>query len=176
MLIYLQLIETPEDTSKFCAIFEAYGDLMYAVAFRYLQNEQDAEDIVHDAFVKIAERIKIVLPPCPQTRRFVMIIVENRAKDVLRRRRRHPQLPLREQWIPAAEIAVEDAVLVPCIQKLTEKQQRVLWLKYDFGCDLHEVAKLLDISLYDAQKTDQRAKKKLAELLKAEGVDLDDHR
>jgi len=65
---------------------------------------------------------------------------------------------------------------VPCIQKLTEKQQRVLWLKYDFGCDLHEVAKLLDISLYDAQKTDQRAKKKLAELLKAEGVDLDDHR
>lgn len=35
-----------------------YRGLMYHVAYEILHNEQDAEDAVHHAFVKIAENIK----------------------------------------------------------------------------------------------------------------------
>lgn len=57
MLIYLQIIETDEDKSTFEQIYEAYRGLMFHAAFKVLTHEQDAEDAVHYAFVKIAENI-----------------------------------------------------------------------------------------------------------------------
>ena len=60
MLIYLQMIETPEDKSKFTVLYEEYRDYMYRVALAILHNPEDAEDAVHYAFVKIAENIKNV--------------------------------------------------------------------------------------------------------------------
>lgn len=46
MIVYLSMIETPEDRSKFERLYMEYRDLMYHVAFKILQNEQDAEDTV----------------------------------------------------------------------------------------------------------------------------------
>lgn len=58
MLIYLQMLETPEEKSLFEQIYLEYRGLMYHVAYEILHNEQDAEDAVHQAFIKIAENIK----------------------------------------------------------------------------------------------------------------------
>ena len=55
MLIYLQMIETEEDSSKFIAIYNEYKNLLYSIAYARLRNEADAEDAVHNVFVKIAE-------------------------------------------------------------------------------------------------------------------------
>ena len=88
MLIYLQTIETDKDKSKFEQIYEAYRGLMFHVAFKILEQEQDAEDAVHHAFVKIAENItKISEPVCPKTKAFVVTIVENKSIDILPRRK-----------------------------------------------------------------------------------------
>ena len=51
MLIYLQMIESPEDQSKFEEIYLKYKQTMYAVAYDILHNPQDAEDAVHHAFL-----------------------------------------------------------------------------------------------------------------------------
>ena len=67
MLIYLQMIETPEERSKFESIYLLYRDTMYAVAYRILQNPQDAEDAVHHAFLKVLENFsKISEVDCPK--------------------------------------------------------------------------------------------------------------
>ena len=50
MIIYLQMIDTPEDRSKFEQIYLEYRGLMFHVANEILHNEQDAEDAVHQAF------------------------------------------------------------------------------------------------------------------------------
>ena len=60
MLIYLQTIETDKDKSKFEQIYDAYRGLMFHVAFKILEQEQDAEDAVHHAFVKIAENLSLM--------------------------------------------------------------------------------------------------------------------
>ena len=91
MLIYLQMIETPEEKSKFEQIYLQYKGLMFHVAFQILHNEQDAEDAVHQAFVKIAENIrKIDQPVCPKTHGYVVTIVENKAIDQYRKQHKHP--------------------------------------------------------------------------------------
>lgn len=78
MLIYLQVIETEEDKSKFEDIYREYRGLMYYIAYRRLHHEQDAEDAVHHAFMKIAENITAIDPVSPKTKQFVVTIVDNR--------------------------------------------------------------------------------------------------
>ena len=58
MMIYLQMIDTPEDRSKFEQLYLEYRGLMFHVANKILRNEQDAEDMVHQAFLKVAENIE----------------------------------------------------------------------------------------------------------------------
>ena len=58
MLIYLQVIETPADKSKFEELYEEYQGLAYHVAYKKINHVQDAEDVVQHVFMKIAENIK----------------------------------------------------------------------------------------------------------------------
>lgn len=55
MILYLQMIDAPKDRSKFERLYLAYRDLMFYVANQILHNEQDAEDAVHQAFLKVGE-------------------------------------------------------------------------------------------------------------------------
>ncbi|MBQ8804648.1 MAG: sigma-70 family RNA polymerase sigma factor [Tyzzerella sp.] len=66
MLIYMLMIDSSDDQSKFEKLYNEYKGLMFYVANNILHNEQDAEDAVHHAFVKIAENIeKIEETECP---------------------------------------------------------------------------------------------------------------
>ena len=57
MLVYLSLIESDEDKSKFEKIYERYKGLMFYTAMQILNHKQDAEDAVHQAFVSIIENL-----------------------------------------------------------------------------------------------------------------------
>ena len=50
MLIYLCAIEGQDEKQKFEIIYEEYKNLMFYVANRILEDTQDSEDIVHQAF------------------------------------------------------------------------------------------------------------------------------
>ena len=58
MIIYLQMIDAPEDKHKFEILYMKYRGLMFYIANQILTNKQDAEDAVHTAFVSIAENIQ----------------------------------------------------------------------------------------------------------------------
>ena len=55
MLIYLQTIKTEEDKVKFASIYDRYRDYMLTVAHRISDNEEDAEDAVHQPFLYVIE-------------------------------------------------------------------------------------------------------------------------
>lgn len=173
MFIYLQMIETDEDRSKFEDIYNEYRGLMFHVAYERMQHIEDAEDAVHHAFVKIAENIKNIEPVSPKTKQLVLTIVDNRVTDVFRVRGRHPVGTYLDEAEtgPVIEDAGED-LLTKCILKLPEQQRMVIWLKYRHGYSLREISKILGISLVWAQKIDQRAKKKLEALYREGGGSL----
>lgn len=175
MLIYLQMIETEEEQSKFELIYHEYFPLMFHIAYQILHHQQDAEDAVHQAFVSIAENItKIDQPLSPQTKRYVAIIAENKAIDVHRKSQRHPITSL-EDVSPGIGIPVEydgDDELVKCILELNPLQRQVIWLKYHYGYSLREISSMLKISLPWAIQLDQRAKKKLKKLYEERGNSL----
>ena len=63
MIIYLQTIDNPADKAKFEQLYLHYQAFMYQVAFQILQNKQDAEDAVHNAFLSIAKNMEKVGKP-----------------------------------------------------------------------------------------------------------------
>lgn len=171
MLIYLQVLETPEEKSLFEQIYREYRGLMYHVAYDILHNEHDAEDAVHHAFVKIAENIKkIDTPVCPKTHSFVVTIVEHQAIDQYRRLQKHPSVELLEE-IQGTPFHYEgENGLSKCILKLPVRYREMILLRYHQGYTVREIAKMWGLSLPAAIKLDQRAKNKLKKLCEEEGI------
>ena len=171
MLIYLQIIETPEEKSKFIILYEEYRDYMYRVAFAILKNQEDAEDSVHYAFVKIAENIKNVDDPVSlKTRGYVVTIVRNRAIDLYRKKQTHPKAEYRDAMNGVQVEYDGDNTVAACILKLNERQRNVLILKHQHGYDLREIAQMLGITYRNALQIEQRAKAKLRALCQEEGI------
>lgn len=170
MIVYLSVIETAEEKSKFEQIYLHYRALMYHVAYQILHNEADAEDAVHSAFVKIAEHMKKISDPvCPKTQSYVVTIVERKAIDLYRRKKRHGSVPLDEAALAAAS-PMADGGLAECILALPPRYRQVILLKYYQGFSCGEIASMLGISLAAARKLDQRAKEKLQQLAEKEGI------
>ena len=173
MIVYLSMIDSPEDHSKFELLYTEYRNVMYHVAFKILQNEQDAENAVHQAFLKIAEKIeKVDGTICSRTQGYVITIVENKAIDMYRYKQKHQTLELKEDDDAAGVVIEYDGpnVLTKCMAKLPAKQRQVLLLKHYHGLSSKEVAKKMGLSEANVNKIDQRAKQKLRVLCKKEGI------
>ena len=66
MMVYLQIIETSEEKTKFEQLYLEYRGLMYHIAYEILHNEQSAEDATHQAFVKLQRTSKKLMHLCVQ--------------------------------------------------------------------------------------------------------------
>ena len=55
MFLYLAMIDSDADKSKFEILYSEYKNLMYYTANRILCNSSDTEDVVHQAFLKVIE-------------------------------------------------------------------------------------------------------------------------
>ena len=171
MMIYLQMIETPEEKSKFEQLYLEYRGLMFHVAYDILHNEHDAEDAVHQAFVKIAENIKkIDEPVCPKTHSYVVTIVENKAIDQYRKQQKHQTVELIEEIQGTNAHYDGDNDLTKCLLKLPATYREMILLRYHHGYTVREIAQMQGLSLSAAIKLDQRAKNKLKKLCEEAGI------
>ena len=171
MIIYLQMIDTPQDKNKFEQVYLEYHELMFWVANEILHNTHDAEDAVHQAFVSITKNIeKISEPVCPKTKSYVVTIVENKAIDIYRKKQRHPEVELVEEAVGLTVEYQGSNGLTECLLKLPAKYRNAILLKYYQGYDTREIARMLGISEANAGKLLQRATQKLETLCREEGV------
>lgn len=174
MLLFLALIDSDDEKELFGRVYNLYKGLMYLQAFQILRNAEDAEDAVQEAFFSLTKNIsKISDPECPKTKSFMVIIVRRKALNILKKR--HPDAEFIDEINCESETKDEhdlDSLLERCIYKLPDKYRNVLLLKYHFGYSLKEISEMMNISLSNAQKIDQRAKAKLKEIARDEGYDI----
>lgn len=170
-MLYMQMIDTVEKRTRFEQLYTKYKGLMFYVANQILRETNDAEDAVHQAFVKVAENIdKIHDPDCAKTRSLLVTIVENKAIDLYRKKRKIHKVEYTEENLGlSAEYKGEDS-LAGCILKLPARYREMILLKYHHGFSTKEIAKIMGISESNASKLDQRAKKRLYELCREEGI------
>ncbi len=170
MLIYLMMIDTPEDRSKFEHIYTTYYDSMMGISMNILRNPTDAEDAVHQTFLRIAETIETIDVSIPKRLKgLISLMTEQSAIDLYRYHRRHPVLDSDSQ----KGIVIEYTglgILSVCLARLPANYRTVLLLKYHYGYNTKEIGRFLGLSESNVYKQLQRAKKKLEEMCKAEEI------
>lgn len=174
MLIYLAMIDSPEGKSKFEIIYNTYKQLMYYTASSILGDTKDSEDIVHEAFLKIIGILeKIDNLDSPQTRSLIVIITENKAIDLYRKRKKHSVVPFEEEYLGVPEQSKIDQIenqelIIKAILSLPGRYREVLLLKYARGYSMDEIAVMLSMTKENVKKTIQRARRKLEESMSRE--------
>ncbi|MCQ1528796.1 RNA polymerase sigma factor [Lutispora saccharofermentans] len=184
MSIYLAMIESSDDKSKFEQIYINYRQTMFYVANSILKDEHLAEDAVHQAFIKIIENLdKINEIKCPKTKGFIVIIVERTAIDIYRKRRRQYTIPFDEVIFGAEEMAagadrsfeeVGNSSIAAAIAMLPINYSSAIKLKYSHGYTDKEIAKILSISEENVRKRIARGKKRLAKILEEMEINIYD--
>lgn len=180
MLLLLAMIDNEEDKSKFEQLYNQYRQLMFYIAKGILHDDSLAEDAVQQAFVKIIDNLqKIIDPDCPQTKSYVVIIVKHAALDMLKQRNRHKDFSYEEmkenggmgERVPSTlDGEAEYRILISAIRSLPQNYTDVLSLRYINGYSVEEISKMLNLSMANTRKILQRARNKLEQILREEGV------
>lgn len=131
------------------SLYQHYGTLVYSVAYRVLQNEQDAEEVTQDVFVRVWEQAERYDPQRGSMAAWLAVVTRNAAIDTLRKQQRRipiPTLSLDEHpqlWetLDANEPDIElTRQLAGALGQLSTEHQEALVLAYVHGLSQREIA------------------------------------
>ena len=94
LMVCMAMIDNSEDKTTFKKLYDEYLNLMLYTAYNILGNQQDAEDAVSEAFLRIAKNFsKLEKTICPKTANQFVIIVRNISIDIYRKNKRKKEIP-----------------------------------------------------------------------------------
>ena len=140
-----------------------------SVAFSFVKNRQFAEEVVQDAFIKVAERARSFRPNT-NGYSWIIKIVQNLSLNKLKyikRRRAYDVDAL--HWLSdenetanksEAGLALRDA-----IKKLDEDERRLIVLKYYYDKTVREISSITGQSKSAVQRAVDSAERKLKDFL-----------
>lgn len=99
--IYLTLLDTDEQKSKFEYIYTKYRGGMYQIAMETIHDSHLAEDIVHETFLKLIQTIdKVRAGNEKELRSFLKTITYHQAIDFIRKRNSQKRQMKRVSHLP----------------------------------------------------------------------------
>mgnify|MGYP001514139971 CR=1 FL=1 len=150
LLIYLAMVDSDEEKDLVEKLYNTYKNTLYNICFAIVRNRTDAEDAVHDTFIRIIDNLcKIKDVDSPQTKAFCIVIARNVAVDILRKSKKsvfvtEEELDFYESDIKNEETALSNIGVERL--KLPKEYYDVLMLNVKFGCSLSEMSGILGIS------------------------------
>jgi RNA polymerase sigma-70 factor (ECF subfamily) len=143
------------DLSALAGLYDRYGRLAYALAYRILGETEAAEDVVQDAFISVWRGAGSYRRERGNPRGWLLSIVHHRAVDVLRRKTAFRPAPLEiaeqraadEDTAAMAERNVEQQTVRLALQALPDAQRRTIELAYFGGYTHVELAELMGVPL-----------------------------
>lgn len=91
LTFYLSLIDTESDRRSFEMLYNSYRKQMLSVARSVLSSDSEAEDIVHDVFVKVASKHMTTIKNLPKEediRNYLLKATKNTALNYIKKRSR----------------------------------------------------------------------------------------
>lgn len=157
-------------------LYKIYESKMYGIAYSILNNVEQAEDAVHDAFIKINSHLNhIKKANSLETKRFVTYIIKNIAIDKYRRNRKEVELFTKgvdEPGITKSPYEIdsvtrfEDRELIfQLLSQLPSKHREIIRYRCYYELSYREIGELLGISEKVAAKRCERARKLLKEII-----------
>jgi RNA polymerase sigma-70 factor (ECF subfamily) len=161
----------------FRAVVEANQGFVYAVAFRFVNDQQEAEDITQEVFVRLWKNLKSYRHEVKLTT-WLYKIVTNRCLDFLKSRHGRQQKNkvdinnthfVQDSSTPEKEFQQQELsrIIHAAAEELTPKQKAVFILRDLEGLTSEEVSAALSMSAGNVKSNLFYARQKMTEKLKA---------
>ncbi len=166
------------DDAAVAELYDRYAAPALGLALRIVKDSQEAEDIVHDAFVAIVERAEQYQSERGSVAAWLVTTVRNLAVDRMRRKvrrsqiteeelRHEPQTPVLDPesiaWIEQDRLAVQKALFA-----LSPSQRETLEIAFFEGLSYPEIAERLNVPLGTIKSRAARALSTLRALIEGE--------
>lgn len=170
LAIYLSMLETNEEKNQFEQLYIKYKQDMYAVAYGILKNKEDAEDAVHQSFLKIADNFsKVSQIPRHELKAYIVIICRNTAINIYRQnqnRAEHSTELFETEIVDESYFEKQNYdELLLAIKQLPQIYKDVIYLYFLQEFSAKETATQLEISSELVRQRALRAKKMLKDIL-----------
>ncbi len=149
------------DNDQLNQYIKSYGDTVYRVAYSYIRNRADSEDIVQDTFVKLLKSDKS-FDSEEHIKAWLIRVAVNLAKNMVSSAWFSRRMELSED-IPTE--TAEDNGLSAAMDELDGKYSAVIYLRYYEGYSVREIARLLRISEPNVKARLMRGREKLKQYL-----------
>lgn len=145
-------------------LVESYTDLLLRIAFSYMKNKQDAEDMVHDTFIKLMQQ-DITFDNKEHEKAWLIRVTINHCKNRLKTAWFRKTIPLQEEMDEYQFTPKENDVL-EAVSGLPEKYRSVILLYYVAGYSIKEISAALNRKEATVSSQLQRARSQLKIILK----------
>lgn len=159
LVLYLSMIDNDDDRNLFEKIYYSYRKQMLTVALSVLENEDDAEDLVHDVFCNIAEKYIPTLQNIKNEqdmKNYLLKATKNSALNKKRDTKKSISLHENETVLNAEEDLNDNSFLdmicnslsyqeiISAIRSLDKKYEEVLYLHFVLEMSVPDVADFLE--------------------------------
>ena len=176
LVLYLQMLDEPQQRASFEQFYRRYRQDMFAVAFGILHSKQDAEDAVSQAFFSIAKNFeKISHLDCHEMKAYAVIVCRNKSLNIYKQNKRRAEqtAELDSELLQESEFDPQEfSDLDQAVSALDQRYKDVITLYYYYGFSAQETAELLGVHVDTVRHRAMRAKRLLKQALeKGEGND-----
>lgn len=185
MLALFLAIENESDREFVSGLYVQYYPIMKKKAYEITRDISVTDDIIHDAFIKLIDKIPTLRSlSCYKQTSYIVITIKNTAIDHVRKRNTKVDKQFMGEEYDMAEtikdtaMAVEEAYIMSedsenlgqLLCKLSVRDRDLLYNKYIFELSNKEISDLMDIPINNIRQYLVRARKRALDLLTSENV------
>lgn len=161
--LYLAAVDSTEDKSLIEFLYTEYKQIMYKTAVSILHNDEDAEDAVHDAFLRVIKNIsKFHKYSCNENVSYLVIIVRGIALNMLAAKKNRKELPEdmpgSDNTEETAEINLTYEQIINNIENLSPTLKNIATLMWVNHLSEKEISQLLDMNINTVRTSVSRAR------------------
>ena len=173
LMLYLQMLDTPEEKVRFEEIYLKYRAVMFRAADGILHNDQDAEDAVHNAFLRIIKRFsRFQNLPAKDLAPQVVVIARNEVISLQRKKKDAAPLEDWDGFAETAESVSDYHTLVETFARLPLSYRAALEMKMA-GYSDGEIASKLCLTKTAVSTRISRGRQFLRNIVEQEGFLMD---
>ncbi len=143
------------DRYAFSCFYDNYSRLLFSIAFRILNDQKEAEDVLQEVFLQIWDKAGSYKPELGKPSSWAVTLTRNKAIDYIRagqRRSRLLELASTEMLVrqPGAAAANESVrsrdgteLITSAVSELPEDQRRAIEMAFFTGLTQHEISETL---------------------------------
>lgn len=177
LAFYMSFIDDEDDREKFEILYNEYRKRMVYIAYSVLGNNEDAEDAVHDTFIKIARNMNSIGDPkSNEALSYVLKATKNTAINLSQKnttRNKHIHLEdvenmTDEHFFEKLSVSKDYEKIVSAIRNLNDTYRDVMFYRYVCEMKIKDIADLLGKKNSAVRQQLVRGKKMLIEILEKE--------